>query len=443
MGGPHCSACESPAAIEIEKLVLGSVIASNDPAYFAQVGDLITEADFALEKHRVIFRALTDLYQNGRSIDYHSLADHLGTTGQLDSVDGISYIVSLEDGMPHLVSIEDYCRRIKDKAILRETIQIAQNLIHRCTMQVDPPADLVLQAERIGQILGRSTEDDGVKTLQQIFDDAGGINQIFSTSRDRGLPLCMKALQETLAGMRPQQLIVIGGGTGEGKTAFAAQQAVATAELGHWTLVYSLEMSSLEVLQRQLANRAALSLTALHHDLLDQSDRIRLQEAATELLELSDHLLLSDRPNITVAAMSADLRRAAARRRQIRLIVVDYLQLMGAVGKFGTREQEIASISRGLKLLAKRFNVTVIVLSQLNRAAADRPNRRPELRHLRESGAIEQDADVVLFLWSDGTEHADATNSKVYWRVAKQRSGPCNEGTLRFNKKILRFEEPE
>jgi replicative DNA helicase len=435
-----------PAAVDIERLVLGSILVENDANYFASVADLLEESDFSVEKNRVIYSTLQGLYSAGRSLDRVSLSNALIESGRLSSVDGLSYLVSLDEGSPRAFSIETWCQILSGKGTMRRAITMAQSLIQQCTTSSDAPDELMQQAEQLVQLLSDTGKrESDLETAEQIIATAGGINEFVSPARVFGIPWMFEDLQNTTVGMRPGQLIVLGARPAVGKSAFAMQQGVYVAGRRQRTAIYSLEMSSAELLSRHIASRAEVSAMRWRRNELNSFERMAVMDSITDVIDIEDSLLISEKPRVTTASIARDLRRQAARGRPVEFVVVDYLQLMGTVGKHDSREQEVSSISRGLKLLAKEFKIPVLALVQLKREADARKGGRPELSDLRESGSLEQDADVVLFQWIDSLKapNPDDEIRDVNWRVAKQRSGPLNEGVLPFRKKFVRFEEPE
>lgn len=432
-----------PANLDIERFVLGSAMAENDAEYFAMIADTLGEDAFSLEKHRLIFRTMIDLHRQGRGLDRVSVADELHRAGLLTAVDGVSYLVSLDDGMPRVYAIEDYCRILSEKATLRKAIKTSHALITRCATETDAPIELVRQAEQLVQLLSH-TQDSGLRTVQQIIDSHGGINNFLTPRQTRGIPWMFRDIENTLCGLRKKQLILLAARPGVGKSATAMQQGVYSAGRKTRTAIYTLEMSDAELLHRQIASSAEVSAQKLRRGDLNAFELDALADSTSSLVEYGDYLLVSDKPRISTATIAADLRRQAAKNRPVELLIVDYLQLMSWVGRFDNREQQVSSISRGLKLIAGEFDIPVLALVQLSRKADERKDGRPELSDLRESGSLEQDADVVIFEWwaSQIDDDRDSIR-KVNWRVAKQRQGPLNEGKLHFRKKFVRFEEPD
>lgn len=432
---------ELPSNPDAERLVLGCALTT--PNAFPQIASLLTPADFSLEKHKRIFHQMGELYDRGESLDRVSLINALDSAGQLPSVDGLSYVVSLSDGMPQLASAESFCRIIRDKATLRNAITAALGLVDRCLVNGDTPADLVADAEGLLQTLNQEHGHSKLQGTLNILDESGGVDKFFTTELSSGIATPFPAINETIIGLQPEQLFLLAARPAVGKSAFALQMATHAAMLRKRTVFYSLEMSSRSLLRRAIISRAGVSGMKLRIGMLSPEEKNKLSEALYSFSSLDEgmYLQFSQEAHVTAMAIRADLQRMKSIGRPVDLVVIDYLQLMGALGRHENKVQEVTEISRGLKLLAKEFKIPVLSLSQLSRATETRGDGRPVLSDLRDSGSLEQDADAVLFLWPESKHDKEEEIRTVNWAVAKQREGPTNEGKLIFRRKLARFEE--
>jgi replicative DNA helicase len=438
---PNFDELPMPANVEAERLVLGSIMRENDADYFASIAESLTVDAFSLEKHRLIYSAICELHEAGESLDRIVVINKLSDEGHLQSVDGFSYLTSLDDGMPQVVGIESYCKILAEKALLRRTIVGAMGLVNRCLSQADPTEEVLAAAEKLAEMLGDSVSaKDDALTLEETIERNGGINVFLRPELKPGLPVPFSTIHVTLSGLRRSKLIIVAARPGVGKTALASQIAEYVAANGKRVIVASLEMNGSEIFYRSIAGGAQVSAYKFRRGELNPSESRAIQEQTSELVEMGDRLAVYDNPDATVQSLGAMLRRWRARGKPVDLLVVDYLQLMNAPGRHDNRNQEIASISRGLKKLAMRFDIPVLVLSQLSRDLEKRGGE-PTLSDLRDSGAIEQDADQVLFLW-EGKEANDRDDVRtVSWRVAKNRDGMRNRAELKFFTRFARFEE--
>lgn len=431
-----------PARVDIEKLVLGCVLLNE--ATYVQAAAVLRPDDFSIEKHQRIFTAMTDLYERNERIDRITVANELNRRGWLQACDGLSYLVSLDDDLPPIFNIDSYVRIVRKQSTLRRIIYASQNVIDRC-MKADEDPDLLL-AEAEEDLLKLSSEQQASDSLRStkdiILSYPGGMDAMLDPeNRVAGLSTGFTRLDEVTGGLRGGQLIIIAARPAMGKTAFALNIAsYAATKLKKTVAVFSLEMSNESLLTRLLCSMARVDGQAYMARALKKDDLRRLQMAAHELSETN--LLLDDSSGINLMDMHSKLRRVKA-ERGLDLVVVDYLQLMSVRGKTENRVQEVSQLSRNLKLLSKELNVPFIVLSQLSRAPETRQgDHRPQLSDLRESGSIEQDADVVGFLFREEYYKPDKADlkGKAEFIIAKQRSGPTTTIKLVFLNQFTRFE---
>jgi len=367
----------------------------------------------------------------------------LMTRGQLEACDGLSYLVSLDDGLPQTFNIESYIRIVKDKAILRKIIFAAQNLMNRCINADEEPSQILAGAEETLLKLGESQLKSGLIGPAQIIDEyQGGLNAFLDPSkRIKGISTGFSKLDEMTGGLHAGELVILAARPSMGKTALALNIAHHVAsKLQETVAVFSLEMSQESLLTRLLCAAARVDSHHFRIGYLSAEERRRLTAAASQLVECP--LFIDDTAGANLMDMHAKLRRLA-QERKLGLVVVDYLQLMSGRGRFENRNQEISTISRGMKLLAKELNVPLLVLSQLSRAPETRQgDHRPQLSDLRESGSIEQDADLVAFIFREEVYKRDRDDLRglAELLVAKQRNGPIGKVDLIFLHELTKFE---
>ena len=432
-----------PANLDAERFVLGSILL--DDSYFIQTAGALDADDFSVEKHRRIFGRMAEIHERGEKIDRVTLANELMTRGQLEACDGLSYLVSLDDGLPQTFNIESYIRIVKDKAILRKIIFAAQNLMNRCINADEEPSQILAGAEETLLKLGESQLKSGLIGPAQIIDEyQGGLNAFLDPSkRIKGIGTGFSKLDEMTGGLHAGELVILAARPSMGKTALALNIAQhVAAKLDKTVAVFSLEMSKESLLTRMLCASARVDSQKFRAGFLNSEERQRLQVAASQLVRAP--LFIDDTAGANLMDMHAKLRRLQAERRQpLGLVVVDYLQLMSGRGRFENRNQEISAISRGFKLLAKELNAPMLVLSQLSRAPETRQgDHRPQLSDLRESGSIEQDADLVAFIFREEVYKRDREDLRglAELLVSKQRNGPVGKIDLVFLHHLTKFE---
>jgi replicative DNA helicase len=432
-----------PANLDAERFVLGSILL--DDSYFIQTAGALEGDDFSLEKHRRIFARMAEIHERGERIDRITVANELLNRGQLEACDGLTYLVSLDDGLPQTFNIESYIRIVKDKAILRKIIYASQALMNRCIAGDDEPSQILAGAEETLLKLGDSQVKSGLMGPAQIIDEfQGGLNAFLDPSkRIKGISTGFSKLDEMTGGMHAGELLILAARPSMGKTALALNiaQHVAT-RLDKTVAVFSLEMSKESLLTRMLCASARVDSQRFRAGYLDSEERQRLQVSASQLVRAP--LFIDDTAGANLMDIHAKLRRLKAERKQeLGLVIVDYLQLMSGRGRFENRNQEISAISRGFKLLSKELNVPMLVLSQLSRAPETRVgDHRPQLSDLRESGSIEQDADLVAFIFREEVYKRDREDlrGQAELLVSKQRNGPVGKVDLVFLHRLTKFE---
>jgi replicative DNA helicase len=432
-----------PDNLDAERFILGAIM-SNESAYLQVAGALAPE-DFSLEKHKRIFLRMGDLHERGDKIDRVTLANELMKQGQLQSVDGLSYLVSLDDGLPQLHNLESYVAIVKEKALLRNIINVSQDAINRCLTAEGEAHQILGAVEDALMKLGDSQSTSTLVNPAQIITEyEGGINAFLDTSqRLKGISTGFLKFDELTGGLREGDLFILAARPAMGKTALALNiaQHVATSSTNPKAVaVFSLEMSKESLLTRMLCASARVDQQRFRAGYLSADERRSLQEAMYRIVEAP--LYLDDTAGTNLMDVHSKLRRLQA-EQELGLVVIDYLQLMQGRGRFENRVQEISSLSRGLKLMSKELRVPFLVLSQLSRAPESRPgDHRPMLSDLRESGSIEQDADMVGFIFREEVYRPDKESLKGLAELilAKQRNGPTGRVKLAFLNRFTKFE---
>ena len=432
-----------PANLDAERFVLGSILL--DPGAYITVAGLIDDGDFSLEANRRIYGRMRDLYDRGEQIDRVTLADELMKQGQLESVGGLGYLVSLDDGLPQLFNLESYVRIVREKSLLRKIILSSQQVIDRCFLAEEDSSQILGEAEQtLLKISGASTRDTLLTPGQIIETYDGGMDALLDPStRIRGVSTGLLELDRMTGGLRGGELFILAARPAMGKTALAlniAQHISTNRKNSQTVAVFSLEMSKESLLTRMICAAARVDQSKFRAGFLNVEERRRLAVCATDLVEAP--LYIDDSTNSNLMDMHAKLRRLQA-EHGLGLVVVDYLQLMTSRGRHENRVQEVSALSRGLKLLSKDLNIPVMVLSQLSRAPESRPgDHRPQLSDLRESGSIEQDADIVAFVFREEYYKTDREDLKgeAELIIAKQRNGPVGKVKLVFLHQFTKFE---
>lgn len=432
-----------PVNLDAERFVLGSILL--DDSLFVQVaGDLQTE-DFALEKHRVLFNRMAELHERGEKIDRVTVYNELLKHNEAEACDGLAYLVSLDDGLPRIANVDAYVRIVRDKSLLRRIIFTSQKLIDRCMLGQEEPEEILGGAEEA--LLKIS--DTGIKATlaspREIIDGyEGGLNALLNPStRIKGLSTGLVKLDEITGGLHAGELFILAARPSMGKTAMALNiaQHVATGKDPKAVAVFSLEMTKESLLTRMLCAAARVDGQKFRAGYLNRDERNRLSSAAT-LLSAAP-LFIDDTSGANLMDIHAKLRRLKAEQHGLGLVIIDYLQLMSGRGRFENRNQEISMLSRGLKMLAKELEIPMMVLSQLSRAPEIRQgDRRPQLSDLRDSGSIEQDADLVGFIFREEVYKPERQDLRGVAELimAKQRNGPTGVVKLVFLKHCTKFE---
>jgi replicative DNA helicase len=430
-----------PTNPDAERFVLGSIML--DDSFYVQAAGTLEGDDFSLEKHRRIFRRMGELYERGEKIDRVTIANELMKFGELEACDGLSYLVSLDDGLPRIPNLDSYIRIVKDKSVLRRIIFASQHMMNRCLMGEEEPDQILAGAEETLLKLGEARVQTGLQQAGSILQNyEGGLTAFLDPSkRIKGISTGFVKFDDMTGGMHGGDLIIIAARPSMGKTALALNIAQHVAlKLKQTAAVFSLEMSKESLLTRMLCSVARVDSQRFRGGYLTQEERRKLSHAVNELAEAP--LYIDDTAGLHLMDMHAKLRRLQAEKSKIGLVIVDYLQLMSLRG-YENRTQEVSALSRGMKLLAKELNVPMMVLSQLSRAPETRQgDHRPQLSDLRESGSIEQDADVVGFIFREEVYQRDREDLRGLAEliIGKQRNGPTGTVKLVFLHAQTKFE---
>ncbi len=432
-----------PHNLEAERSVLGAILLHNDA--FNLVAEIVDTRDFFRDAHRRIFDKMVKLSERNDAIDLITLKDELGRSGDLDEVGGPAYITALVDGVPRSANVEHYARIIKEKATLRNLIFSANKILANA-YSAEEEADTILdQAEHAIFAIADDKVRDGFVAVRELAHASLDTIEKLHARKEliTGVPTGFTDLDEMTSGLQPSDLIIVAARPSMGKTSLVLNMAqhVGT-KTGKTVGVFSLEMSKEQLFLRMLTAEARIDAHRLRRGFLGERDWGRLSQAIGTLSETK--IFIDDSPSIGTLEMRAKCRRLKA-EHDLDLVMIDYIQLMQGRGRFENRTLELASISRSLKGLAKELNVPIVVLSQLSRAPESRADRRPQLSDLRESGALEQDADVVLFIYREdqyADKNAPPTDAQGVAEIiiGKQRNGPTGVVRLAFIKEFTRFE---
>ena len=430
-----------PHSLEAEQSVLGGLMLS--ASAWDQVADKITDTDFYREDHRLIFQAVRDLHESSRPCDAVTVSEWFESHGQADQVDGGNYISQLANNTPSAANVGAYADIVREKSILRSLIDVGSTITTSAfTSDGRESKTLLEEAERLVFAIADKGARGGsgfVSVQDSLKEAMAKIEELNAFEGDiTGIPTGYQEFDKLTAGLQPSDLIVVAGRPAMGKTTFAMNIAEhAAIKHGKSVAVFSMEMASLQLVMRMFSSVGQIDQTRIRTGTLDDMDWPKLT-SAMNLLHKSK-IFIDDTPALSPAELRARARRLK-REHDIDMIVVDYLQLMSVPGNKENRATEIAEISRSLKTIAKELNVPVIALSQLNRALEQRPNKRPLMADLRESGAIEQDADLIVFIYRDEVYNKETgEKGKAEIIIGKHRNGSTGTVHLAFQGPWLRF----
>jgi replicative DNA helicase len=429
-----------PNNLEAEESLLGAMLLTKDAIVAAtEVG--VSSDDFYKPAHGHVFDAIVDLYGAGEPVDPVTVAESLRRTGLLEAIGGPATLVSLQARPPATASAGRYARIVEEHALLRRLIGVAGEIAELGYGLPDDVRNAVDRAEALVFQVAQRRVSDTSRPLRDVLDAALDRLEMLYDKGDAvtGVPTGHRELDDVTAGLQPSSLVIVGARPGAGKTSFALGIAAhAALEANRPVLFFSLEMDHQEIAQRLLAAEAKVESTRLRNGRLQDADWNKLMHAIGRMAEAP--LYVDDNPMTSVLDIRAKARRLKASLGDLGLVVIDYLQLMTGRVKAENRQVEVSEISRGLKILARELQCPVIALSQLSRNLEQRADKRPVLADLRESGSLEQDADVVMFLYRDKLYNRDSVDQDAAEvHIAKHRSGPTATFELVFLERYTRF----
>ncbi|MFO7459463.1 MAG: replicative DNA helicase [Desulfatiglandales bacterium] len=430
-----------PQNIEAEQAVLAGILINNDAVN--QIVDVLSPDDFYREAHMHIFEGMTELYNDNEPIDLITLSHQLKEKALLEKAGGAEYLTSLVDAVSTSAGIFYHAQIVRDLSVRRRLISECSLISDACFQDWRPTDELLDRAEQSIFDIAEEKVGEGFTPLENVIKES--FKKLESVAEREGfitgVPTGFKDFDRYTAGLQPSDLIILAGRPSMGKTALALGIGYnAAVETGKGVAVFSLEMSRMQLGLRLLGFHAGIDATKLRTGFLRDADWQKLMGSANHLSEVA--MFIDDTSYLSVLEMKAKCRRLV-KKKELCLVIVDYLQLVQGRRSSESRQMEISEISRSLKALAKDLNVPVMALSQLNRKVEDRPNKRPQLADLRESGAIEQDADVIAFVYRDELYHpsSDENRNLAEVIVAKQRNGPTGAFKLTFQKELTRFRD--
>ncbi|SCG84476.1 replicative DNA helicase [Proteiniborus sp. DW1] len=433
-----------PHSIEGEQSVLGSMILDKNAIIAAT--EILKPSDFYKEAHREIYEAILEIYNRDEPVDLITLSDELKKRNTLDAVGGILYLADLSEAISTTANIRFYCEIVEEKSILRRLISASNDIIAK-GYEADEDINVIIDAaeKKIFEITQKRSSEGLDPIKEVLLESFSRIEQMALNKSDlTGLTTGFIDLDQKTSGLQKSDLVLVAARPSMGKTAFSVNLSVNAALKGNASVaIFSLEMSKEQLVQRMLSSESHVELQKIINGRLDEEDWPKLLRAMGPLSQAK--IFIDDTPGITLMEMKAKCRRLKM-EKGLDLIMIDYLQLMSGEGRNENRQQEISAISRGLKGLAKEMDCPVIALSQLSRAPEIRADHRPILSDLRESGAIEQDADIVMFLYRDDYYHPDSEKKNIgEVIIAKHRNGPTGTVELVFMgeyTKFLNLEKP-
>ncbi|NIA01148.1 MAG: replicative DNA helicase [Planctomycetia bacterium] len=431
-----------PHSLQAEQSLLGGLLLDNRA--WDEIGDLVSEADFYRRDHRLIFNASRQLIERGDPCDVITLSEWLESQSQLNDTGGLAYLGTLAKDTPSAANIRAYAKIVRENSVLRQLTEIGTEIAN--SAYFTEGRDSVALLDNAEQLVFRIAEQGsargpGFASIKDLLTKAvDRIDELFHQDNPlTGIATGFTDIDDMTAGLQPSDLIIVAGRPSMGKTAFAMNIAEhAAIRDGRAVAVFSMEMSGEQLAMRLMSSLGRIDQTKVRTGKLDDDDWPRLTSAVSILSEAP--LFIDDTPALSPTELRARARRLK-REHNLGLIVIDYLQLMQVPGNKENRTGEISEISRSLKALAKELKVPVIALSQLNRSLEQRPNKRPVMSDLRESGAIEQDADVIMFIYRDEVYDEDSPDKgTAEIIIGKQRNGPIGVRRLTFLGKHTRFE---
>jgi replicative DNA helicase len=429
-----------PTALDAERSVISALLLNSNTIH--RVTEFLTAQDFYLLQHKLIFQAIIRLTEHNKQVDLVTLQDELAKTNDLEKIGGIVFLISLQEDIPSLGLVEQHARIIKDKSVLRELIHASSQVIQSCYNQGEKNIDRVIdEAEKfIFQVSHKRSSQSFVQLNVWLKKTFQHLSDIKSHSKGiTGIPSGFRLLDEMTSGLQNGDLIVAAGRPSMGKTAFALSIAATAAKNNYTVGFFSLEMAAEQLTLRMLSSEANIPHHNIRNATISSDEWIELTNVAARLAQMK--LFIDDTAMINVMELRAKARKLKT-DHNLQFLIIDYLQLIHGDRLYENRHQEVSVISRSLKALAKELGIPILALSQLSRAVDARMDKRPLLSDLRESGAIEQDADLILFLYRDSVYNPETENpSQAEVIIGKQRNGPTGTVHLHFAKEVTRFED--
>ncbi len=433
-----------PFSAIAEQSLLGSILI--DPDSINMVADIISSEDFYLEEHKQIYLAMHALFLSNNQIDVVTLINELVTKGVYSKSGGEDYIKIIAQTVPNSLNVKDYAKIVKDKSVLRQLIKMCDEVSDTAYSEQDEVANVLESAQNRLYSIAQGRESKNFRHIREVITDVyAHLKQLVTDpAANQGTATGFRSLDRVLAGMGKTDLVIVGARPGMGKTSFCLNIGTNVAKAtGKAVAIFSLEMSAEQLVNRVISSEALVDSYALRTGELKPEQWDHIAQAASSLSGCD--ILIDDTPGITVSAMKAKLRRV----NNLGLVVIDYLQLMQSDKKIENRTQEVSDMSRALKIMAKELNVPVICCSQLSRGTEAQSNKRPMMSHLRESGSIEQDADIIIFLYRDDyyktadgdTVAADAEQNVAEIIVAKNRHGSTDTVKVGWTGRYTKFRD--
>ena len=436
-----------PQSDDAERAVLGACMQSEDA--LMETLEKVHPSDFYSKIHQEIYDTIFELHQKGSNVDVLTVCEELERRHALEMVGGRSYVGYLSDDVPSVRNIGDYLKIVIDKAEMRKLIATAADILKMGYSEEEDAKDILEKAEQSIFEIAKDRQSKDMVALKHVLDE--NMRQISERAANQaeitGVPTGFIDLDKRLSGLQKSDIIILAARPSMGKTAFALCVARNAAVKGYRVAFFSLEMGKYQLSQRIIAMESGVEATKLRTGNLETSDWQKISAVMDKLSKAE--MLIDDTPGLSIMEMKNKCRRMQSERKYdkdgnpksgLDLVVIDYLQLMSIPGKVESRQQEISSISRQLKQMARELDCPVLVLSQLSRKVEDRSDNRPMLADLRESGAIEQDADVVLFLYRDEVYHPDTETPGICEVLtSKQRNGPTGSDTVLWQNRYTRF----
>jgi replicative DNA helicase len=429
-----------PASLEAEKSVLSAILLNDENV--TMISDILIPEDFYSRSHQTIYQCIIELAQANKKIDVVVLQDLLETKKQLEAIGGLVYLMELQEDIPAIGLIEQHAKIIKEKAILRNLIRSAADIISACYDKQDYGLDEIIdEAEKkIYQVSNKLTTPSFVLlniVLKKTFHHLANIKA--AQEGVTGIPTGYSSFDRMTSGMQRGDLLILAARPAMGKTALALNITLNAWYSGASVAIFSLEMSAEQLVLRMLSSESQIPHQRIRNAMISSDEWIKLTDTAGKLAEAK--IFIDDSPSLNILELKAKARKLKS-KENIQFLVIDYLQLLNSHMRHENRTQEISAISRALKALAKELDIPVLAVSQLSRSLENRMDKRPMLSDLRESGAIEQDGDVIFFIYRDviynpDTEHPDVAELIL----GKQRNGPIGTSYLRFHGEITHFED--